>query len=695
MAREAKQRIPEEISGEEWWRLNAALANYEGPIAEDGKIVSAFAHLICQAMASAPLQVLTMEQIRDLVRDQFGAKWHMGEVKYAIRELENGGYVQRITAPEEHRFTVKDEFRDVCLREQKETVQLRDEVLEKWVVEIRKKHARLGDVECKILVEDLIGFIVAVFDRHGAECAALLYYGEAKKEAFINKMEKMDLPSLPDRGELNQLRNSELLNFFRNAKDDRAMFIGYFLRSSFLKSAITIDPRFIGTVSKQFEGSIIVLDTNFIFALFGLRGDFEEDVAKAILQFNHELGIKNIIHRISVREFQRSLERQERSIKSVVMPSRELAGALAEAMELQGPIGKYYERYADTGVKWDDWIKPFLTTEAMLEELGIEVTDIYEEAIEKDKKLEEETNRIYEVSREYVERLSGGQPLNIEICRHDAFLRLLTIRLRKGKPHEFVKAGAWCVTLDSKLPRYERIERRRLEDVPVFVLTELWMQYIGPMAPKTEDWNALARSLLLSPYLMVTVPSAPSTERIHRTASRIAEYKNFSPQLGTRVLLNARFQESIIRLKYDEFDEKVGEVIEEALLEEYYEKEKQLELSIEQSSALSKEIDKRKKEEKRLEVSQEQLKGEIQSIRQLSRITYAISMGLLMLFVGVSLDWEKLSQVPFVLAVIGMIGGSTSILGLLLNWRTALKVFLAVATILSLGAAILTFRTMY
>lgn len=693
MAREAKQCIPEEISGEEWWRLNAALANYEGSIGENGKVVSAFAHLVCQAMASAPLQVLTMVQIRDLVRDEFGANWHMGEVKHAVRELENGEYVQKITAPEEHRFTVKDEFRDVCLREQKEAVQLRDEVLEKWVVEIRKKHARISDVECKILVEDLVGFIVAVFDRHGAECAALLYYGEVKKEAFIEKVGKMDLPSLPDRGELNQLRNSELLNFFRNAKDDRAMFIGYFLRSSFLKSAITIDPRFIGTISKQFEGSIVVLDTNFIFALFGLQGDFEEDVAKAILQFNHELGIKSIVHRISVREFQSSLERHGRSIKSLVMPSRELAGALAEAMELQGPIGAYYERYADTGVKWDDWIQPFLAIEAMLEELGIEVTAIYEEAIEKDKKLEEETNRIYEVSKEYVERVSGGQ-LNIEICRHDAFLRLLSIRLRKGKPHEFMKAGAWCVTLDSKLPRYERIERHRLRDIPVFVLTELWMQYIGPMAPKTEDWNALARSLLLSPYLMVTVPSAPSTERIHRTAARIAEYKDFNPELATRILLNARFQESIIRLKNDEFDEKVGEVIEEALLGEYYEKEKQLELSIEQSSALSKEIDERKKEEKRLEESQEQLKGEIKSIGQLNRITYAISMGLLMLFVGVLLDWEKLSQVPFVLTVIGMIGGATSILGSLLNWRTALKLFLVVATIVSLGAAILAFRTM-
>lgn len=693
MARKAKQSIPEEISVEEWWRLNAALANYEGSIGDNGKVVSAFAHLVCQAMVSAPLQVLTMLQILDLVRDQFGAKWYMGEVKHAVRELENGGYVQKITTPEENRFTVKDEFRDVCSREQREAVALRDKVLEKWVVEIRGKHARIGDVECKILVEDLVGFIVAVFDRHGAECAALLYYGEAKKEAFIKKMEEMDLPSLRDRGELNQLRDSELLNFFRKAKDDRAMFIGYFLRSSFLKNAITIDPRFIGAISKQFEGSIVVLDTNFIFALLGLQEDFEKDVAKAILQFNHDLGIKSIVHRISIREFQRSLERRGRSIKSLVMPSRELAGALAKAIELKGPIGAYYKRYADTGVKWDDWIQPFLSIEAMLEEAGIEVTDIYEEAIEKDKKLEEETNRIYEVSKEYVERVSGGQPLNIEICRHDAFLRLFSIRLRKGKPNEFMKAGAWCVTLDSKLPRYERLERHRLRDVPVFVLTELWMQYIGPMAPKTEDWNALARSLLLSPYLMVTMPSAPSTERIHRTAARIAEYKDFNPQLATRILLNARFQESIIRLKDDEFNEKVGEVIEEALLEEYYEKDKQLELSIEQSSALSKEIDERKKEEKRLEESQEQLKGEITSIGRLNRITYAISMGLLMLFVGVSLDWEKLSQVPFVLAVIGMIGGATSILGLLLNWRTALKLFLVVATIVSLGAAILAFRT--
>jgi hypothetical protein len=246
MASEAKHSIPEGISGEDWWRLNAALAHYDESIREHGKTVSAFAHLICQAMASASSQVLTMEQIHDLVEEQFGAKWHMGEVKQAVGELEDKGYVKEIAAPKENRFVVEDEFREVCSREQMEVVTLRNKVLEEWVVEIKGKDAKVSDVECNTLIEDLERFIVEVFDRHGAECAALLYYGEAKREAFIQEMKDMDLPSLPDRGELNQLRDTELLNFFRNAKDDRARFIGYFLRSSFLKNAIAIDPRFTG-----------------------------------------------------------------------------------------------------------------------------------------------------------------------------------------------------------------------------------------------------------------------------------------------------------------------------------------------------------------------------------------------------------------------------------------------------------------
>ena len=193
---------------------------------------------------------------------------------------------------------------------------------------------------------------------------------------------------------------------------------------------------------------------------------------------------------------------------------------------------------------------------------------------------------------------------------------------------------------------------------------------------------------------MISVPSAPSAERIHRAAARITEYKQCSPQLATRILLNARLQEGIKRISEKEFEEKVGGVIEEALLEEYFEKEKQLELSLGEQKKLEKEIDKRKKEEKKQLDFREELKIEIKSIKRSSRITYSFGMAIVMLFSGLSLNWSSLNTLAFVLAIIGMIGGGISIIGFMKNWRYALKVFVTGAAIVSLGAAILAFRTM-
>jgi len=49
-------------------------------------------------------------------------------------------------------------------------------------------------------------------------------------------------------------------------------------------------------------------------------------------------------------------------------------------------------------------------------------------------------------------------------------------------------------------------------------------------------------------------------------------------QLVTRILLNARLQEAIKRVSDEEFEQKLGGIIDEALLDEYYGKEEQLEL---------------------------------------------------------------------------------------------------------------------
>lgn len=681
-----------ELSAEEWWRLNTALAHYEVHVIEEGKTISAFAHLICQALASAALQNLTASQICDLLKDEFGGRWVLGEVNAALQELEKAEYVVKLPDPGGERFSVKEPYRTESIREQNEAEQLRSRVLEQWAVELRERHPDLSDDELQLILQDLIQFCIAIFDRRGAECVALIYSGEPRREEFLKLLEAEDLPSLAARpAEIAAVRDAELLNFFRNSAEERSRYIGQFLRSSFLKSAITIDPKFAGVLSKQFGGSTVVLDTNFLFSLFGLRGEFEQEVARAAIRFTTELGIRPLVHRVSIREFRRALESKERLLESFPMPSQELASAMADSLTLEGSLGAYYKRYAVTGVGWDDWVQPFLAIEAGLSELNIEVTDMYQDEIEADVRLVEEANRIYETSHDYYERI-WGRLLTDEICRHDAFLRLFVVRLRKGKPEEFVQAKAWCITRDSKLPRYERIERHRPGDVPVFILVEHWMQFVGPIIPRTEDWDALARSLLLSPFLRARIGESASIEKIHRAASRIAEYRNYSAQLAMRVLLNSRFQEAVKTMPEAEFEEEVKAVLEESLLDEYYKQEQQLSLAITEKDDLQSQVTKLSETEKGLHKALEVLHSKLENLRTGVNRAAAIVIGAVILLFGLSLDWGELGPLSLGFAVAGVLVGVLAIISFLRSWRLAWSILIVASAFASLVAAIVSLR---
>jgi len=447
-------------------------------------------------MVSAPLQSMTAPQICDLLKTEFGGRWVSGEVIAALGELEKAGLIKKVSDRAGHRFYVDEPYRTECIREQNETEKLRDRVLEQWAVELKQEHPTLSEEDRQLIVEDLIQFCIDIFDRRGSECVALIYSGELRQEEFIKLLEIEDIPSLPPRpANLTLIRDAEVPKFFRNSTGERSRYIGQFLQSAFLKNAITIDPKFSGVLSKQLEGSTILLDTNFLFHLFGLEGQFAEDVAKAAVQFTKELGIKILTHWVSVREFRRALEPQGKLLKTFPMPNQELASVMTESLVLNSPLGAYYRRYAATGVSWEDWVRPFLAIEGRLSELDIEVTNMYQGEIEADKRLAKEASRIYEISHDYYEK-KWGKSLSIEVCKHDAFLSLFIRRLRDGEPEEFVQAKAWCITRDSKLPRYEQLERQRLGNIPVFITIENWINFTRPLVPRTEDWDALAHSLL-------------------------------------------------------------------------------------------------------------------------------------------------------------------------------------------------------
>ncbi|MBM3120144.1 MAG: hypothetical protein FJ006_11485 [Chloroflexi bacterium] len=684
--------LPEELSIDEWWRLNTALAHYEVHLLERGKTFSAFAYLVCQAMVSSPLQSITAIQIIDLLKSQFGGHWVIGEINSALQQLQRAGYIKKVADPSGDKFYVEESYRIQSIRDQNETERLRDDILTKWAKELREKHAHLSEGEHQCIIEDLINFCVAIFDRRGAECAALLYSGESEKQKFLKKLETEDLPSLPIRPiNISKIRDAEVIGFFYDSKGERSRFIGHFLHSSFLKNAITIDPKFFGILSKQFKDSTIVLDTNFLFSLFGQHGLFKQEIAMAVIQFSAKLGIRLLVHRVTIREFRQALESSRRLLESFPMPNQELATAVTQVIVSEDLFGTYYRRYAATGVRWDDWIQPILAIEARLPEFGIEVTDMYQQEIEADQQLIDEANNIYEVSHDYFERLTS-RPLSRMICKHDAFLRLFTARLRRGKPEEFIQAGAWCITCDNKLPRYERIQAGKLQQVSVFVLAEHWLHFVQPIMPRTEDWDALARSLLLSSALQTPVAEGISIERIHRAACCIAEYRDMSAQLAMRVLLNSRFQEAIKAAPDTEFEQKVGGAIEEALLEEYYKQEEQLNLAVAERDKLQDQISKHATIEAELRSGLEALRGEVTNQIVSAKRFYAALVVAFLIIGGVSLDWGALKPVLLGIAIAGMVVGIITVIGIFRGWKLAWNVFLGIAAFVSILAAIVSLR---
>jgi hypothetical protein len=708
--------LPEDLNNRDWWRLNTALAHYGGYTANTQKEISAFAYLVCQAMSMSTLPSIKPNQIKALLKTEFGGDWQIGEINEALKELKNIGSVAEIPDNSGTRYSVISDLKEENRKILKETAELGKKVVEDWIQNVRKRHSEFNDNDCKVLTQDLLDFSVNIFDRYGVECAALLYPGETKREEFLKLIANEDIPSLQDRQGLNGVRDTELLDFFRCSEGDRSIFIGYFLKSSFLKNAISIDPKFIGIISKHFEGSIVVLDTNFLFALLGLEGSFDEEIAKACLQFTRALGIGIQVHQVSVREFRRSLNRRGQEVKSGRMPTIEITKVLRKLYRFQGPVSAYYDRYTTSGVGWDDWARTYVDAiETRLSEYGITVTRAYEEQIYNDEKLEELAKDVFNKSKDYYLTISGGHSLNMDICRHDAFLLLFIKKLREGKPEEFVGAKRWVVSLDSKMPRYERISQdseshNPFDIIPTFILVDHWLQFIGPMNPKTQDWDMLARSLILSPYLQAPALGGVSIEKIHAVANRISEYKNLNAQLATQVLLNSRFKNAMESMNNEQFAANIGDLLEESLLEEYYENHDTMKKTAAEKVELEKqkiELEKQNQElvkmNQLLETSNTTITGknnELTSnindlksnLKKTVNRTYAILIGIILVIASAMLNWKNLNILSFTLVIIGWLAGILGIIGLLKNWKLAWQVFTIITAVLSIAAAIITFR---
>ena len=313
------------------------------------------------------------------------------------------------------------------------------------------------------------------------------------------------------------------------------------------------------------------MDTNFIYRLLGLNGLILQKAAERVAKIAQNLGFVLIVSTRTIEEWQISIKWAVKNLKSGPLISPELAQVGADYTTEEDLTTAYWREYAKTKISIDDFFALYQRIEDLLKERDVKIRDTLCERIKDDPQLKDEISKL-NLATDYIKPS--------EVAEHDAFHRLLILRLRgKSPPETFIDTKVWFLTCDTSLPSYNRIARKSPSEIPFCILANQWIQTMRPLLPRTQDFDETFVDLFTSPYLR-TYGDLPSNIA-QKILGRITQFEKHSPELAVKVLTDSHLTK---KLRQTEDDEKILELIDSATAkaaEEFREERDQLKKQLE------------------------------------------------------------------------------------------------------------------
>jgi hypothetical protein len=276
----------------------------------------------------------------------------------------------------------------------------------------------------------------------------------------------------------------------------------------------------------------VYLDTNFVFRLLGIQGPRYIRPAEILLERTQAAGYEPCVTPWTIEELKRRLRASRDFLKRYPVPPSDYAALAADATSEDDFVTLYWRRVREEpGLQVDDFLGYFEEVEAHLAAMGIPTRTEGCEAV---------TKRHRDIHEEVVllERAAhGGRQRPLKTLQHDVMHRLLIEKRRGDANRTFATAGAWFLTYDSVLPRYDNLARQGTSELPFCVTAGSWFQVVEAFNPKSGDLGqAFGRSAgiplcAVSPYSLKRVRASdrrsnPPTFGRHARAcrTRIDEY---------------------------------------------------------------------------------------------------------------------------------------------------------------------------
>ena len=474
------------------------------------------------------------------------------------------------------RFSLPTVVRDQLRKNLAGQSKTEGEVLDNWKNEIHGLFPELSSSDVDLLGRDLREFVYRLASQNSAESVLLYYAGEKKLEEIIRKLDTDSLDKLlPGRSDtIKRIRAEVLPGFFRTNDVVRKNFIDGLLQSTFILHMIQLDPACSAIVKSQILGGTIYLDTNLIFRLLGLDSPVMFFASRSLLKLSKDLKYKFVVTPQTCEEFRYALKDYLPALqKAPDLPNELLDMVIEASKEGEDLVLAYYRKMQEVRTnKSNSYINPSLyyeyyaEVENLLQDLEIEVSDEHcKEILAQESLLDEETSLLKSIedNKRLTRNPYNFRELSPYVAEHDAFHRLLILRLRAGNEGtNFFDVPYWFLTCDSKLPSYDK--RRRITEkmkTPFCVLSSQWVQTMRPFYPRITAETLVDN--LASPLLRAYNPIPNPVVR--DMAGRLQLHKGYNPTVG-KIAMKRQFLMQFAQV--GDNDAKKEEIIE-SIFEQY------------------------------------------------------------------------------------------------------------------------------
>jgi hypothetical protein len=364
----------------------------------------------------------------------------------------------------------------------------------------------------------------------------------------------------------------------RTPTEAQRAFLSQNLNTGYFWTVLSIDPEGARLVQDIAAGQRVYLDTNFLFRLLGIQGPRYIRPAEILLEHTQSAGYETCVTPWTIEELQRRLRASRDFLKRYPVPPSDYAALAADATSDEDFVTLYWRRVREEpGLKVDDFLAYFDEVETHLANMSIFVrTEGCEAVSRRDKDIADEVAILEKLT-------SGGRhgrQRALSTLQHDVKHRLLIEKRRGDANRTFATAGAWFLTHDSVLPRYDNYARRGSSELPFCVSAGSWFQVVEAFNPKSGDLGQTLADMLASPY--VRYRRTLSKESAQAVVARTNLHGDGSPELAARVFMNSAALEEI---EAAETPEEQIEKIDTALLAAAQEVQEEARLAKEQAQA--------------------------------------------------------------------------------------------------------------